>query len=439
MKKNTHSISLIPYLESETKPFYLSLSSGYPNNHTDTPIFSPFSLVSEGGEFTRLFLADLRNDAGQSMMPLLLFTQRDFFFYEDDGLSCFNNILIENRWQDIFSYYSRNQAEAKPLILNGQISDSNALLPFQPLFYCWFKKAYFSPVCPYCGHPLCLCRDDRVLKENGLKAYSETLNRYMFCELCHQAGKRVDFYVSVKEKDAPGFLVDQAELIQKMGDAGDALNDKVPSIPCQVCSQKQACYGTENLALSRISVFSFYPFYMLIFNADQINSQVYKKMASGEFFNQFEEIADGEDNEDKSISDVLKRILTRWRVEMKAPSNFSTEAKPEHDLAATHIISRKAAAGIRTPEQAAPEDSREIPKTVIISKDQFEKTKGPGKKGEDLEKTHILRKDSANGDFKGDTEWGESEEEMQKRPPKPGTEIEKTVIITPGPTKAKGK
>ena len=382
------SVSLIPYLHSEDKPFYLSLFSGQPNNYVSSTAPSVFSVISDEGAFTKVFGAELKTDSGRAIHPLLAFLQKDFYPTTDEVPASCNNAWIDKRWQEIFSLYSGGEASIEAIFLKNQITDSGVCLPFQPLFYCHWKNVYFPPVCPYCKHPMQLCRDEALLAAKGLKAYSETLKRYLFCLQCAQSGETDNFYVSVKEPDDPALVLDKADLIKKAGRCNNGGGSSGNSFfPCLTCDQHQSCYGPENLALARISVFSFYPFYMLLFNADKMNSRDYKKMVSGELFTQSKAVSGATE---ESISIVLKRILHRWQEEMIMPADSSRENAPSSDLAATRIISAKRAETGNPPKPEIAADNREMEKTVIISKKQASSQAGFDQNKTDLEKTIII-------------------------------------------------
>ena len=454
------SVSLIPYLEAEASPFYLSLSAVRPTIFTDSAADSVFSVISDAAPFTRVIAAELKNDAAQSLQPLLIFSQKDLYPSNVDAPASFANAAIDNRWQELFSFYSEN-ADAGLILLKRQIAENGGILPVSPLIYCQLKAVYFTLVCPYCGQPLTLCRDEQLLAEKTLKGYANTLKRYLYCQHCIHSGETADFYVPVKEPQDPVYVVDQANLIKNMGQS-DAGPGKANSyLPCLDCDQRQACYGPDGYALSRISVFSFFPFYMFVFQADKISSPDYKKLVSGELFTQFKP---GVAALDDSIAAVLKRILNRWRNEMTQPDSGIREMATHADLAATRIISGKTPERHKTPERKDSQDDQEMERTVIISKKQAATNPDDTQKTDDLEKTRIItraaksRSAPASGhpianepevDFVGQSDAKEAAKALIKGDAKPrdgakntaesGTDLEKTVIIGRGKVKAKDK
>ena len=416
-----------------------------------------FPLLSNSNPFANLFSASLMNEVEQPILPLILFVQNDSYPVNYGDLQAYNNSFIDRRWQEIFSYYSQKKSGTKSIFLKAQIDLEGGAPAFQPLFFCLFQRVYFSPFCPSCGGPLDLCRDDKVLSERGLKPYSSTLTRYLFCQNCVETGNNAAFYISKKEPDDPDFVFDKPDLILKMGKSIERIQPVEGIFPCTACDQQQACYGPDSLAISRISVFSFYPFYMLLFDADKIESREYQKLASDQWFR----FSDGEkpDAADNSISRVLLHILAKWRSEMPTTPDFAHDTE-NADLAATHIISAKNAALNNLKKPKITTDDTAIPKTRIISgnvsnqatagqtdgdpkesrasqvSNMDENTSRTHRAGDDgeLEKTRIINPKSRRPAM--------TEKHLApgpKRPVTAETDLEKTVIVSPGKQNQKAK
>ncbi len=448
------SVSLLPYLETQANRFYLSLVE-QPDTNTPAPAQSPFSLVSESAPYSRVFAAALKSDAGNPAARLLLLTQKDCYTSAKDASTPVNNTVIAQYWQELPAACSRGGIGTKPLLLKEQSGPDEAFLPFPSLFYCGLQKRFFPPVCPHCGRLLRLCRDEAILQARGLQSYADTLRRYLFCSSCLQSGSGADFYAAATAADDPSWLIDKAGLIKKMGEIKAEQLQEQSLVPCPACRHRQACYGPEALALSRISVFSFYPFHMFIFNADTIGSGAYAKLMSGEIFSPVpeERQAAGE----ISIASVLKRILQRWQ------SDFSPTAAPAPELAATRIT---APPDIQKPKQQ-PQAGQDLAKTHILAPGAAPKGKpgekpGPPRAGElELEKTRIIapsaekpsprtaggqpwpdhsgqERESAHRDHEvrepegHDSEGREQAPEKAAERPRPDDGLEKTVIVSPG-------
>ncbi len=397
-----HSASLIPYLVPEKRRFYLRLFAVRTDN--GRPVTDcPFSVVSDAAPFSRVYSAALHSDADQSVLPLLLLVQNDAAPGDNTVSSLDSNVRVEKQWQNLFAVYSRPGKNAALIVLQDQLSPDNTLLPFDPLFFCREKEVFFPPVCPRCGQALLLCRDDDMLGGYGLSPYSTTLRRYLFCDACTGAGGSPLFYALSKMPGDPEVLIDRDGLIQEMANPDGREHPGQAVFPCPGCPLQQACYGPEKAVLARVSVFSFYPFYMLVFNADRIGARDRGALLSGDVFRQTEGKAPGKSGTGESrpdITDILKRILHRWQSEKQGSATAETppRAKP-----------------------AAPEERAglsDIQETVIISKRGAFQGPSEAQAGNDLQKTRILRPAPEQADAR------------KLRPPANAGTLEKTRIIT---------
>ncbi len=138
-----------------------------------------------------------------------------------------------------------------------------------------------------CGLPLQQCYDDDLLTGLGFQRYSASLKRYLFCPSCFGSRGKSDFYVFSLESSDHFALKDRWDLIKEFGcliDKGNCLN----RFPCIDCSSHQECHGSDGLAASRIVPLSFYPSYMLIFEAASVNALDFLSLISGASFDDLE-------------------------------------------------------------------------------------------------------------------------------------------------------
>jgi hypothetical protein len=63
--------------------------------------------------------------------------------------------------------------------------------------------------------------------------------------------------------------------------------------PCIDCAEKTRCYGNDNLAVSRIVPFSFYPFYLMILEAATLNAHDFLSLISGATLNEVKDNLSG--------------------------------------------------------------------------------------------------------------------------------------------------
>lgn len=280
--------SLLPYLKTDGTQFHIKVSVVDQNDSIHQKSSVPFLVVSESGQFARIIDARIKTDAGTDIEPVFLLIQKDEHPLSRDALWPLDNRTIDRYWQNTFTFHSHKKSGSSPLILKDQIDKDGALLPFQPLLYCKFKQTYFPPLCPDCGTVLQQCYNDSMLQEYGLRSYSTSLKRYLFCPSCIGSKGKPDFYVSSLVDDDPAFLKDRFELIKKLGQLNQNENLAGRS-PCVNCSGYQECYGSDGLAISRIVPLSFYPFYMLMFKGDSVNGLDFLSLMSGASFKEIED------------------------------------------------------------------------------------------------------------------------------------------------------
>ena len=144
-------------------------------------------------------------------------------------------------------------------------------------FLLHIKNRFFHPPCPDCGRELVLCKNDSILKEAGLDSFHTSLNRYLFCPECYKSNSTHFFYTYAGQTDDPAGVLDRHGLIKRFS----KIKTAVPKgFPCVDCPEHSVCYLTGKKALSRIEFFSFYPFYMLVFNACRINGRQFLRSLS---------------------------------------------------------------------------------------------------------------------------------------------------------------
>ena len=279
--------SLLPYLEPTDTKFRLnfSLISQDGSILENSPF--PFLIISESDPFARLIDARFATDAGSEIKRVFLLFQKDEYHLTKDELRPFNNQDIDQCWQKAFSFYSKQNQDGSVFILDDQIGEDGGLIPLQPLFFCKSKRIFFHPPCPVCGLPLQQCYDDDILTGLGFQRYSTSLKRYLFCPSCFGLTGKSDFYVFSLESSDHYALKDRWTLVKEFGRLTEVKNS-LNRFPCINCSSHQECYGPDGLVVSRIIPISFYPFYMLIFEAASINALDFLSLISGASFDDLE-------------------------------------------------------------------------------------------------------------------------------------------------------
>ena len=488
LSNNKSPISLIPYLNPGERGFFLHLTD--PGTGKEAQESHPFiQVIFESGPFSKILHTKIHADDAGTIESGFMLIQKDHYIFSDVKEQL-NNIDIEKNWQMAFSFYSQNRLAQPPVVIPEQIDENGKLIPFLPLWYCRFKKVYFHPLCPVCGDPLKHCRDDDLLIKSGLPSFSATLQRYLYCPCGADAGgKPAVFYARKTTVDAPANVKSGDDLIYGFGMPAKQFDPAYP-LPCSGCDQHASCFGPENKAFSRLAVFSFFPFYMIVFRTSGAFSTdltaflsetpASQKILSGAANPPDKDAAPDAGTEPapdvyavkKEIRRILRIILAKWQKrrldgpgeddpdtvifspkDRVAADAVETGGAPTGagagDLQRTVIISRqKEIAGKFKPGEL----HREPEKTVIITrKTQIadEKNTDPRTDDSRMEKTVII---TANSLKKGSIpvleqapESGRTDKETvilkskpdkasdNRRAPSPGTrtdDLEKTVIIT---------
>lgn len=433
-KKNP--VSLIPYLEPDGTGFTVKLPAGQNDDRMVQPSSSTFQVVSESNPFSKIIQAEIISDAAGLIEPAFLLTQKDIYTLPDEMMPL-TNLEVEKNWQQAFLYYSRNRLSNPPLIINEQINKNGELIAFQPLWYCRHKRSYFQPLCPDCGEPFELCYDDDVLIKNGLMPFSDSIQRYLYCSHCIEStDKNSVFYVPELDpkldKHAPAYLKSRDDLICEIGKlkGKEHLSN---DLPCVACDNHQECFGEKRMAVLRIAVFSFYPFYMMIFKASCTNAIDVISMISQTPVTERENQKKGVPAPDvdlkqkpapeisaakpeiseakKDINRILKNILKTWQKEVAV--------YPVQNQNNSAILSEKEN-GDRTPvSDRGPEGEGDLDRTVVISsRNDISKRMAAVAQKQDLEKTVVISKKDKIASEKNDLD------NMVNR------QMEKTVIIT---------
>jgi hypothetical protein len=486
LSNNKSPISLIPYLNPGERGFFLHLTD--PGTGAETQESHPFfQVVFESSPFSKILRTKIHKQDAGTIESVFMLIQKDHYIFSDVKEQL-NNIDIENNWQTAFSFYSQNRLAQPPVVIPEQIDENGKLIPFLPLWYCRFKKVYFHPLCPVCGDPLQQCRDDDLLIKSGLPSFSATLQRYLYCPCSADAGgKPAVFYARKTTVDAPANVKSGDDLIYGFG-MPSKQGDPAYPLPCPECDQHAACFGPENKAFSRLSVFSFFPFYMIVFKASgdfstDLTAFLSEMPGSEKSLPGAENSAKKDAAPDagtepapdvyavkKEIRRILRIILEKWQKrrldgpgennrdtvifspkDRVADNAYGTGGAPTGagDLQRTVIISRQKEIAGKPKPGALPQEPE---KTVIIArKAQIadEKNTAPRTNDSRMEKTVIITANALNKGsipvFEQAPESGGTDKETvilkpkpdkagdNRRAPSPGTrtdDLEKTVIIT---------
>lgn len=322
LKNHGELPSLLPYLEPDGAKFCLRFSWSHQDATVQEKPRFPFLVINESDPLSSLIDAQFVTDAGSEIKRVFVMLQKNEYLLPMDELRPVNNKDIDQRWQRAFSFYSGKNQDSSVVILADQISKDGGLSPLRPLFFCKPKQIFFHPPCPRCGFSLQQCYDDDLLAGLGLQPYSISLKRYLFCPSCLASAGNSDFYVFALDSSDPPLLKDRWDLIREFGLLAEGKNS-LSQFPCPECRKRHECWGPEGLAVSRIAPFSFYPFFILIFEAMSVNALDFLSLVSGASFEDLESYL-GEKQQLGRIS-CLKALRRNGLV--KAPFFFDRDER----------------------------------------------------------------------------------------------------------------
>jgi len=276
-------ISLLPFLSGvkNSPPVGLSLTSVDPS---DTDRSTPFNILHDSDPLTSVVAASFVTDSGCELKRVFLLLQKDRYDIERDELWPLTNRDIDDAWRHAFSHHADEGDDASRILLSGQTDDNGIPNPFSSLFFCKTRRLFFHPPCPLCGHPLTLCKNDDLLLSSGLRPYSGSTKRYLHCVSCSTQGAN-EFYVRELGNDDPETLHDQSALINNFRQLREG-SDPAGDFPCIRCPDHDKCYGDSRAAQARIVPFSFYPFYLLIFDSMSLPALDFLPLISGASFDE---------------------------------------------------------------------------------------------------------------------------------------------------------
>jgi hypothetical protein len=241
----------------------------------------PFNILLDSDPLTRVVAASFVTDSGRQLKKVALLLQKDRYDLERDELWPLTNRDIDDAWQRAFSLYADWGDADSRILLSGQTGSDGVPKPFSSLFYCKRRGTFFHPPCPLCGRPLRLCTEDDLLLASGLRPYSSSTKRHMYCDSC---GANV-FYVHVRTYDDPETVKDLRSLIDSFG---LMRGNSIPAcdFPCLGCPDHDSCYGETRAAQTRIVPFSFYPFHLRIFDSLSLPALDFLPLISGATFDE---------------------------------------------------------------------------------------------------------------------------------------------------------
>lgn len=242
----------------------------------------PFVTADSSLPFTGVIRANVVTSAGAVIKEAFLTISRDDYRQYVSKLDEITNKTLDESWQRIIG---KTLEDENGMALSAIADDQGMYLPFDSLFYCTKQGVYFTPVCPVCSSGFDICRDENILKENGLASYASSLKRYLYCPECLSQGRAPVFYAASVSGDDPTNVRDRSALVQEFV---NLLVKSDPNIPCPSCEHRTECYGEGWPALKNIVSLSFYPFYAVLSEAGTINALDFLLLLSGASYDEIE-------------------------------------------------------------------------------------------------------------------------------------------------------
>lgn len=203
----------------------------------------PFVSLSDSGRFSRVLLA--RIALGDSTLRhLALKVQRSYYRPFGAGQTQITNEQVDEIWQrereNLLS--SRSPEVAELLDLGPSLAKS------KPVTFCKRTRKYFHPLCPKCARPLEDCKDDSLLRDLGLPAYTESTVRYLACAACAGSGKPTFYTYSLSPEERPKGKVEirrRTELYRDLATLARGGSVDAGVFPCAGCEHRSTCYPAD--------------------------------------------------------------------------------------------------------------------------------------------------------------------------------------------------
>lgn len=229
--------------------------------------------LNEQGQLTNLFRAHISLPNETILKSVFLIVQKDQYLIPSSHFGPLFNVGVDFLWDKAF----KSLCIGSDKFVNFSIEDDEGEAPiYKSLFYCGAEGNFFHPPCPKCGQILEQCYDDELLQQKGLKAYSSSLKRYLYCGAC----KESDFYAEKLDSESPPFLKDAKSLFKGWSDL--LKSGQPPScLPCHNCDDRDTCHDGAKSYLSCLKVFSFYDFHMLVIEAADLSILDFTALISG--------------------------------------------------------------------------------------------------------------------------------------------------------------
>jgi len=245
----------------------------------------PFPRLDDSGRFSTVLLGQVVLGAGPPLERIAFKLQRTSYRRPEPGpLGTPTNADIDDLWKRKRARLLEERSQE--VVALHDVGEGR--FRQKPVTFCRETRKYFHPLCPTCRGFLRDCRDDDLLRDSGLPAYSESTARYIYCPRCAGSGGRTTFYAHAShEGERPNEKANlrrKGELYRDMAAILDA--DLPPPerarleriFPCLSCAHAAECRGPAKegdpggvAAESRLVPLSFYEFHVLPMEALELH------------------------------------------------------------------------------------------------------------------------------------------------------------------------
>jgi len=235
----------------------------------------------------------LKKSDNELSLEAFIFFQPENYYINEKHSPQITNPIISEAWKNLFRMYF--DACDFHVVLHNQIDEKNELIPYHSIFCCKKKNIFFHPPCPSCGNLLEICEDNSLLASHHLNGYSTSTQRFLYCPSC--IDEQVSFYSVSPDNISSPLVKGKWELIREYLDV-TRHNDLDTELPCKNCTELDSCFKQHT---PEIIPFSFYPFYMMLFDITKMTHLDYLKLISGINF-----IPSGQHIEKNALYNLLK-------------------------------------------------------------------------------------------------------------------------------------
>ncbi len=272
--------SLLPYLNNNG--FHIRLITNRRKTKPVLPGHSYFVSVTQRDPLVNILKAKLVTTTGKDIQDLFLVLSKDNYD-SDINPRIVTNGMIEDIWSKSYAFYRTRKTPFSPFLIGESKDDNNKVIPkFRSLFYCNKKNIYFHPPCPTCGNLLELADDDKFLNLYGLPSYSSSIERFLVCPICCSKGDPHLFVKDIRDvnKKTKANVMDKDQLIWSWRHL--ATNQELHKVlPCAGCNEAGSCFGEKKKVFYHLQPLAFYPFFLFVFKAPEMEAYRYLEMISG--------------------------------------------------------------------------------------------------------------------------------------------------------------